>query len=115
MLDRMLLRLYAYPILLLVASPTAGYFLGVWIPSRFAGPVIEQLGQQAASIAPWISGGLLIGSLLWGAYSTLRFWRWYQGTSEETCCHVCGGLVDMKEGRYGLYYKCLACGKTRSA
>jgi hypothetical protein len=113
MLERMVFNLVMPPLTLLLFAVVAAYMFGEWIPSRFVG-MFAQFGVQFASIAPWVSGGLLTCSLISGANNALRFWRWYQGDSSEECCCFCGGLVNQKDGRYGLYYKCLACGKTRS-
>jgi hypothetical protein len=115
-IEKMIFRLYAIPFLLLLGSLFADYFLGDWLPSRFAGVmIISQLSEKASSFAPWASGGLLVLSLAWAAHSSWRLWKWQQGGNGEPCCHVCGGLMDLHDGRYGLYYRCLACGNTRKA
>lgn len=114
MLGRMLFHLYIRPFLLILAAPLTLYCLGSEIPEAFSATrYLAPLGQTIASAAPWISISFLLFGLLWGINSTIRYWRWSQGGEE--CCYLCGGLVDKKNGRYGLYYKCLACGKTRSA
>lgn len=62
----------------------------------------------------WFGGlaMLVLGTLLF-FYSTYRLWKWEKG-EVSGCCDYCSGLVTEKYGRYGAYYKCLACGSTRS-
>jgi hypothetical protein len=44
-----------------------------------------------------------------------RLWKWDQGKIETVCRH-CNGLVNYKpSGRFGPYYKCLACSENQQA
>lgn len=61
--------------------------------------------------ASWVFWALFLAAFLWSARQSLKVWRWYQGEGE--CCHSCGGMVSHKYGRYGPYFKCLACGVNR--
>ena len=109
--DKMVLRLYAGPFLLLVTSLIAIYFI-VGIGDEFSGMFLANLGVQSLSFAPLVSGGLLASALGWAAYSSWLLWRWQLGIGKGACCHNCGGLVVSRIGRYGFYRKCLACGKS---
>jgi hypothetical protein len=112
--DKMISRLLRWPILLMAVSAIISVFLQDWQPLG-TNPVIAPLGQVIAFLVYAGSFGMGLFAVGWFARNTWRLWRWVQGTSSEQCCHVCGGMVDLKDGRYGLYYKCLACGNTRSA
>lgn len=109
--DRMILRLCAGPAALLVLSvPTAvlrDWILDLGGAGRFA-PII------ANGLAPaigWASVALAAGGLLWLAYTSWRLWRWASGKTGEPTCWNCGGLMGWRNGRYGPYLKCLACGR----
>jgi hypothetical protein len=113
MLDRMLLRLFAVPLILLLSAPVALWLLGSYIPSEFAGKfIIDGLGQQAASLALpacWVLVGL---ATVVAIYQSVRLWLWSSGKTDS--CHHCGGMISAREGRYGPYVRCLACGANRS-
>jgi hypothetical protein len=52
----------------------------------------------------------IAASVILGLIATLRLWRWDQGRSQLVC--ECGGLLGReRDGRYGLYRKCLACNR----
>jgi len=56
---------------------------------------------------------VLIGAAtLVGAYQTVRLWLWTQGKTDF--CDNCGGMVSVRNGCYGPYAHCLACGKNTS-
>ena len=112
--EKMILKLYAIPLMLLAASVFAAYFINAIGDALLQNKDFAPFGVKIASFAVWVSGCLLASSLAWGAYSSRRIWMWSQGRSNEPVCHNCGGLVQMNDGRYGFYYRCMACGKTRS-
>jgi hypothetical protein len=114
-LNKMLFKLYAFPILLLVGSLIVPYILSTVIPNHFAqSAILTGIGKQTQSIAP-MAGLILLGaSLLWGLFSSFELWQWTKGRGGETC-HNCGGMTEYHpNGRYGPYFKCIACGKNRS-
>ena len=63
-----------------------------------------------ARIAWWGTGaGMVLGAVM-AVFATFRLWRWERGNDPVTC--DCGGLLGRERGgRYGLYRKCLACGR----
>jgi hypothetical protein len=86
--------------------------LGVLIPALFANnKKLSALGVLSTQAAFWVFWALFPVVLLWSICQILKFWRWKQGEGEF--CHSCGGMVVYKEGRYGPYFKCLACNKNR--
>jgi hypothetical protein len=106
-----LLRVYFYPLLFLFGSYGALLVFGEWIPSRFAvSPLLSMLGESSYQFAPWVGAGFLIIAVMWFSYSSYRLWQWYYGHGDF--CYECGGVTDFKIGKYGAYYKCLACGRS---
>ncbi len=113
MLDRMLLRLFGLPLLLLVMAPVALWFLGWFIPSQFhASPILNGLGQQVVGLALPACWALVGLATVVAIYQSARLWLWSSGKTDS--CHNCGGMVSDRNGRYGPYVHCLACGKNRS-
>ena len=112
-INRMLLRLYMYPVLFLLIFFIVTYILSSVIPSGFTGPFLS-LGEKAKSFAP-MAGALPLGiSALWFLVNTYKFWQWSKGNCDDTC-HHCGGLTSYhSEGSYGPYFKCMACGNNRA-
>lgn len=61
----------------------------------------------------WFSLLVMTLALLVFIWQTYRLWQFENGKIDN-CCHVCGGIVSEKHGRWGAYYKCLACSNNRS-
>lgn len=66
-------------------------------------------GAIAASIA-WIPAGLCLAGAFAMLVALRRYWRWERGAA-PTCSHCDGMLGFERNGRYGPYRRCLACGK----
>jgi hypothetical protein len=112
MLGKMLLRLYAIPLIILSIEFIALFFLGWFIPNQFDGSqLLLLLGQKAAGFAPTAFVFLCLVSLIWSLFSSYTFLQWYNGNSD--ICDHCIGIVTVKNGRHGIYKHCLACGKNR--
>ena len=70
----------------------------------------SQLLAGFYALARWAPALAIAASVILGLIATLRLWRWDQGRSQLVC--ECGGLLGYeRDGRYGLYRKCLACGR----
>jgi hypothetical protein len=90
----------------------ASLSLSDFIPSVLAkDKMFSDLVEQSKWLAPWVFSALSLGAFLWSVCQTFKLWRWNQGEGEF--CHSCGGMVVRKEGRYGPYFKCLACNTNR--
>jgi len=94
--------------------PTMACLLGA-LGSTWA---LTKLGQSqytaplAASLA-WMPYGLLALAGLLGIATSVRLWRWELGRA--LICG-CGGLLGReREGRYGAYRKCMACGRNHGS
>ena len=79
---------------------------------------LTNLGQShytaplAASLS-WMPYGLLALAGLLGIVTSVRLWRWEAGRA--LIC-TCGGLLGREHlGRYGLYRKCMACGRNHAS
>ena len=106
----MFFQLYFFPVLLIIGAATLSYFLSFYIPEKLSGDaVFSSLVQASIKSGPWAGLILFVFSSCCAVISTYRLWRWYQGKCRA--CSSCGGILDYKVGRYGSYYKCLACGK----
>ena len=113
--NKILFKLYIFPALLLIGSLVVPYILNTVIPNHFAATaMLSGIGKQTQSLAP-MAGLILLGaSLLWGLFSSFELWQWFKGTGGEIC-HNCGGMTSYHhKGRWGPYYKCMACGKNRA-
>jgi hypothetical protein len=108
----MLFRLFAPALLLLVASGVAVWFLGFFAPGLLETTLFAALGQQARGLAGPAYYILSAAALLVALYQGFQLWRWHEGKADV--CQNCGGMVAMRDGRYGPYVRCLACGTTRS-
>lgn len=110
----MLLHLFAVPLILLAPAVAALWFFGFLVPSLFEGsPLLAPLGRQAQGFALSVFGVLVGAVILTAAYQGFRLWRWSAGRAD--CCDNCGGMLsEPRDGRYGPYVRCLACGKGRA-
>lgn len=113
LLEKMLIRVFAIPCLLLFATLVVPWFLGYYVPSLFNGsPYLSGLNQQVVGLAIPVFWLLACAAILAFFYQGFQLWRWNQGSTDS--CDNCGGMVSPRDGRYGPYYHCLACGKNRS-
>jgi len=102
---RMLLQLFAPPVVLAAGGVASGALL-----------LQAAAGPEAAAYAP-IARGLQAAALAGGAamtlYSLWRVWRWERGL-EPQC--PCGGLLSRPSSRQrGAMRRCLGCRRTQSA
>lgn len=80
--------------------------------------VLSDLGQSEytaplAALLAWLPYGLLALAGLLGIVASVRLWRWEAG--HALMC-TCGGLLGRERlGRYGLYRKCMACGRNHAS
>jgi len=74
---------------------------------------VTDLVGQLLYYLDWIGLFVMAIALLGFIWQTYRLWQWENGNIDN-CCHVCGGIVSERSGRWGDYYKCLACGNNRS-
>ena len=110
----MLWNLFKVPIVLLVGSIIVVYTLGSLIPRTFSkSSMLGKAAELSLAVAPWAGLTLLLCAVVYFFGSGYRLWRWNNGGSNV--CSRCGGMVDQKEGRYGSYLRCLACGKSESS
>lgn len=106
---RMLISLYAVPCLLLVL----GLLLVFFGSANFSGELQEghfaPLADMAIKYTYMLADILFGASVLWIFVASIRLYRWEQGKGAS--CPSCGGMVTERDGRYGPYMKCLACGR----
>jgi hypothetical protein len=110
----MLLRLYAFPLMLAVAAVLALWVLGLVLPDLFAdSPYLAALGLQVQGLALPACWVLVAAATVAAGWQTVRLWLWTQGKTDS--CHNCGGMVQDRDGRRGRgpYVHCLACGTNR--
>lgn len=109
--DKMLVRLYAGPTLLLVGTVAVEFLLGA-VAKKFAASPGFIAAIPQLSTASHVAAMLLLGfAFAWTARNTWRLWAWHRGNGGAPCCDACGGLADVRKGQDGRYRKCLACGK----
>jgi hypothetical protein len=117
--EKMILRLYRVPIFFFIGT-LFFLFLEILVPEYQENSLNTPLSPLLISLKQNIEMGCLWGSLIFTVllclsflYSSYRYWKWYEGDNAETC-RVCGGITTYRDGRFGPYYNCLACGKNRS-
>lgn len=111
--NTMMLRLYAFPVFFVLIAFVVMYVLHTFIPNSFTGN-FSTFAEKSKSIAPLIGACLMGIGLILGAINSYKLWQWTKGNYPD-CCHVCGGMTNYHaNGRYGAYFKCMACGKNRS-
>ena len=110
---KMLIRLYALPSLFLIGALLLIFMTGQYHGDRAGVSLSETINAIIYECEWWGSTVLLIISCGIFIYSSFRLWKWENGTDTEIC-HMCGGMQTVKNGRFGAYYKCLACGFNRS-
>jgi len=87
--------------------------LAKFIPNQVSSsPIFEKLVEESTKYAPIVLSVCILGSVVLALAQTYSYWRWTGGHTES--CSNCGGMVTHKNGRYGFYVHCLACGKNRS-
>jgi hypothetical protein len=107
--QKMVIRLYL-PMMLLIAAAFVTSVVGDIFYDRFmASKILSGLGEMIANGVNWLSILLLCLSVLFCSYATFRLWKWDKNEDSEIC-HVCGGITTVKNGRFGEYLKCFACG-----
>lgn len=100
----MLVRMYTPSLVMLAAAFMTSGQIGALGKSRLLAPLGEGLA--------WIPHALFALGVLSAVITSLRLWAWDTGRA-PTC--ACGGLLGReRQGRYGPYRKCLACGMNES-
>ena len=103
---RLCFNLFWAPGLLLLAALLGDHQVG----TLSGQPMLATLGVLLG-YAISAAYGVALALILWSGY---RLVRAELGLGE--CCDNCGGPVrHIGTGRYGPYYKCLACGSNRSS
>ena len=111
-MDMMILRLFKTSLYFLFLSVMSFLFLWIYIPSTLSGSTLfSKVIEMAQTAAPNVALIFLSLSALTAVFSAHKLWKWSKAETEV--CYNCGGIVDLRSGRYGLYYKCLACNKGR--
>ena len=110
--ERMLFNLYLPPtVIILLGIMTAIAFYGLFTQIDIG--VLTPLLEQFWNISRWVAIAIITGGLGWFLVRTYALWKWHQGKA-RTICPNCGGMVSHRNGRYGPYIHCLACGKNTS-
>ena len=99
-------NLFARPVFLLIC----GLVADAYAQSVTSGPALQVL----AIFADWFVIGALLVGMCWFLYSCWRLWGAIRGAGEN--CYSCGMPTRyIGDGRYGPYYKCMACDMNRKA
>lgn len=108
----MLFRLFKTPLYFIFLALMFSFFFGYYIPETLSkSSIFSVLVEQSRNVTPYIFLGLMSIATLTAISSGFRFWQWTQEKGDS--CYNCGGIAEFRHGRYGYYYKCLACGKGR--
>ena len=110
--DRMIFNLFFRPtaiMLLGIMTALAFYGLFTQIDTGILAPLLEQFWN----VLRWAAMAIMGWGLLWFLKETYTLWLWHQG-KVNLVCPYCAGIVVHRNGRYGPYIHCLACGKNTS-
>lgn len=108
----MIFRLFKTPLHFISLAFILSFFFGYYVPETLSKSLMfSMLVEQSKNITPYVFLGLMSVSMLTAISSGFRLWRWTQAKGDS--CYNCGGIAEFRHGRYGYYYKCLACGKGR--
>jgi hypothetical protein len=107
-LSKMIVRLFAAPILLLASAPFLYGLLAWFVPALLAGsPVLASLAQLSSTAASDVAGAVFIAAISVAALFTRRFRKWQSGSLPY--CRSCGGMVVERARRRRIYHHCLLC------
>jgi hypothetical protein len=108
----MLLRVFVLPAMLLLGSLASAILLSWFIPDQFSkSELLTPLAKLIKDNSSYVSGGLLLAAAVCSIVPGWRLWQWRQQKGD--LCHMCGGIMDHKNGRWGPYLHCLVCGNNR--
>ena len=84
----------------------AGGITVTWIlPDSTSTPLLAGVLERVR----WLPLLLALAAALWSVWVGFRWWQWHRGNA--LVCK-CGGLLGgEREGRFGPYRRCLACGQ----
>lgn len=84
----------------------AGGITVTWIlPDSTSTPLLAGVLERVR----WLPLLLALAAALWSVWVGFRLWQWHRGNA--LVCK-CGGLLGgEREGRFGPYRRCLACGQ----
>ena len=104
-MHRMAIRMYLPTLACLLLA-----FASTWrLPGGGPSVYLVTLGNTLH----WLPYGLLGLAVLLGIFASIRLMRWETG--HALICH-CGGLLGSeREGRFGVYRKCMRCGRKHAA
>lgn len=106
---KMYLQLAKPCVLVLMMTP-----LFAWVASTLSDVLVRLGGQELwPDLSFYVASAGMAVFLCVSVFQLFRLWQRERG--KEELCFVCGCLLgDEKEGRRGLYRKCLGCGSTQS-
>ena len=108
----MLARLFVIPLLLLAGAAILALLLPWFADQLQTSAIVSQASLTVRNWTPYVIGAFLAASVITAAVQGWELWQWRRGDRE--ICHRCGGMVEHKSGRYGPYWRCLACDKNSS-
>lgn len=104
----MLTRLYLGPILVLGLAVAVFCVFAYIMPPRLSASVYFAQFAEGSEKVALVALSLGTGAgFIWALFQTYGLWRWYRGF--DSSCTRCGGMVGLKLGRFGQYYRCYAC------
>jgi len=108
--DSMVIKLFLPSLFFLFIGIAMYLLFGVFIPSQFENTIyLKSIASSARIFAPNLFDFFLILSFIFFCIGSLKIFLWTRGKLDT--CNNCYGILTLKNGRYGYYKKCLACGK----
>jgi len=112
--EKMVLRLFAPPVLIMIIGSVGLGFMGTLASKSQSAGALADLITTAISMFSLLPLAIIAWGILWLLWNLYRYWQWHEGKNQNVCPN-CGGMITApREGRYGEYVKCLACGKNTS-
>ena len=116
---KMCIRLFILPTWMLISGLIIHYFINSSLQNisntAYTANTIHfaNLIGQILSYFDLLALLVILAGALYGIWQTYKLWQWENGKLDNIC-YTCGGIVIKKRGRWGDYYKCLACSNNRS-
>lgn len=105
---KMYIRYLMLPVFLLISGLCINIY-SYYVHEKMAQNVFFNILNELAYYFSLFGLLVMTLSILILFWRTFILWKWESGNIDN-CCQVCGGIVSEKHGRWGAYYKCLACG-----
>ena len=112
MKNKVLIKLFGYPVLLIIGSPLTMLLFNSWLAASFAESTLVGTEDFFRTLVLWVGTSAFAFGWGWLSLRCYRHCQWETGNSN--CCHECGGIVITKTKKNESYLHCLICESDRN-